>query len=145
MNDSSNLSRTVRKRAEALVGECRVHHSYAMALSRSGGRCEYCGVDLLWDRLGYGIGRVDHLLPNAHYPKDVTESPDNWVLACDVCDSIKGAFDPAEELDQYVGEPEILRAGRQDFINVARAHIFDRRARDHDPVWFQIMEIMRRT
>lgn len=116
-----------------------------MALSRSDGRCEYCGVDLLWDRLGYGVGRVEHLLPKSYYPEEVTESPDNWVLACAVCNSIKGDFDPAEEFDQYVDEPETLRDRRQECINIARAYIYDRRANEHDPTWFNIKEIMNRT
>ena len=139
------LNPLARKRAEALAGECRLHRAYAIALSRSGGHCEYCGADLLWDRLGYGVGRVDHLLPKSLYPKEVTEAPDNWVLACDVCNSIKGAFDPAQEFDQYVGDPETLRGRRQECIDLAREHIYDRRAREHDPVWFRIKEIMRRT
>ena len=144
-NATSILSLSARKRAEALVQECRVDPAYAVALSRSGGRCEYCGVDLLRDRLGYGVGRVDHLLPKSQYPKEVSESPDNWVLACDVCNSIKGAFDPVEEFDQYVGDPETIRDRRQECINIAREYIYGRRAKEHDPAWFHIMEIMRRT
>ena len=139
------LNPLVRKRAEALAGECRLDRAYAIAMSRSGGHCEYCGVDLLWDRLGYGVGRVDYLLPKSYYLKEVTEAPDNWVLACDVCNSIKGAFDPAQEIDQCIGDPETLRVRRQECIDVAREHIYDRRAKEHDPVWFRIKEIMRRT
>ena len=140
-----DLNPLVRKRAEALAGECHLHRAYAFAMSRSDGHCEYCGTDLLWDRLGYGVGSVDYLLPKSFYPKEVTEAPDNWVLACGVCNSIKGAFDPAQEFDQCVGDPETLRDRRQKYIDLARAHIYDRRAREHDPVWFRIKEIMRRT
>ena len=140
-----DLNPLVRKRAEALAGECHLHRAYAFAMSRSDGYCEYCGTDLLWDRLGYGVGSVDYLLPKSFYPKEVTEAPDNWVLACGVCNSIKGAFDPAQEFDQCVGDPETLRDRRQKYIDLARAHIYDRRAREHDPVWFRIKEIMRRT
>ncbi len=140
-----DLNPQVQKRAEALVGECHLQYAYAIAMSRSGGHCEYCGADLLWDRLGYGVGSVDHLLPKSFYPEQVTYTPDNWVLACDVCNSIKGAFDPSQGFDQYVGDLETLRVRRQECIDLAREHIFGRRAREHDPVWFRIKEIMRRT
>ena len=133
------LNATDRQRVEALIAECHVYPAYATALVRAGGFCEYCGVDLLRDRLGYGVGQVDHLLP---YFSDVYETPANWVLACDVCNNIKGMFDPA--CDAYV-DAETLRDSREDFIDMVRAHIYARRSADYDPMWHRIMAIMRRT
>ena len=85
------------ERITALIGEAHVSLSYATALVRAGGRCEYCGTDLLTNRLGYGVGEVDHLLPRTEYLEEVTETPANWVLACSICNSIKGTFDLAND------------------------------------------------
>ena len=64
-----------------LIAECHLDVAYATALVQSGGRCEYCGCDLLHDRLGYEIGVVDCLLPKDMYLDDVAGCKDNWVLA----------------------------------------------------------------
>lgn len=81
-----------KAKAERLREECDWTEPISTAFARAGGRCEYCGSDLLHDRLGYGVGLVDHLLPKASYP-DLKDCPDNWVYSCRPCNDIKHAFD----------------------------------------------------
>jgi len=56
-------------------------------------RCVYCGKDMLesYDVTHTGSA-MDHLLPISKYPE--LDSPWNIVLACRVCNSLKGAWDP---------------------------------------------------
>ncbi len=90
--------------------QCGWHKHTATAFVRAGGRCEYCGPDLLHDRLGYAVGEMDHLLPRAQHPQ-LVDCPDNWILSCRLCNSVKRDWDPAPGL---ASEPSRrIREGRK--------------------------------
>ena len=78
--------------AMRLQQELQFHEGTAWAYARTGGRCTYCYRDLIADRLGFACGEIDHLLPMVLYP-DLADNIDNWVLACRLCNSVKGAHD----------------------------------------------------
>ena len=126
-------------RVDALIKGCHLHHKYAHVLVETGGQCEICGIDVVWDRFGYSIGRVLHLLTSANFREEITENPANWALACFACYEIKGEFDPAK--DEQV-DPETLVARREEFLNATREHIYLRRAREYDPTWHRIKKIL---
>ena len=47
--------------------------------------CHYCGTDLRFDKATY-----DHILPQS---KQGSEHPDNFVIACEPCNNIRGDMD----------------------------------------------------
>ena len=89
-----------KKKAERLEKECGWAKPIAVAFAWAGGRCEYCGCDLLHDRLGYAVGELDHLLPKSKY-KDLANCSDNWVLSCKLCNTIKHTLDVARETSRH--------------------------------------------
>ena len=90
------------------------HH--AREYVRRNGRCVYCGADVLHDRLGYAMLQWDHLLPRAHY-RELEHDPNNIVLACHLCNSLKRDYDPSE------GTPDMLQNDKSQLIEQARSHI----------------------
>lgn len=110
----------------------------ATAFVRAGGRCEYCGYDLLYDRLKYAVGEMDHLLPKKQYPQ-LEHCHDNMIYSCRLCNLLKGVFDPAKSaltVDQ-------LRIRRDELVQSARKYIYERRLEhDCDPAWLKVMKIM---
>ena len=115
--------------------QCGWHKHTATAFARAGGRCEYCGRDLLHDRLGYAVGEMDHLLPRAQHPQ-LVDCPDNWILSCRLCNSVKRDWDPAPGLPA-----DQLRNRRDEFVKAARAYIYEQRVTyDHD--WLKVRKIM---
>ena len=125
---------------ERLIHDCDIHRSFATALVRSGGRCEYCGRDLLRDRLGYGVATVDHLLPTSTCSEEVAECEYNWVYCCGFCNSTKHDWSPDGHM--AVASPDDLRDCRTELILRARAHIYNRLATTHDPAWFRVLDVM---
>ena len=113
----------------------------ATAFVRAGGRCEYCGVDLLHDRLGYGVGELEHLLPKSKHP-EVEHCPDNWVLSCHPCNVIKGRLDVSQFRTTRRVTPGFVRKNRRSLVTDARTHIYAKRAESHDPEWLQARAIM---
>ena len=128
-------------RAERLEQEAGWHKSIATAFARAGGRCEYCGVDLLHDRLGYAVGELDHLLPKKKHP-EVEHCPDNWVLSCRLCNVTKGQEDVSQSRTGKHVTPGFVRRNREILLTDARGHIYARRAENHDPAWLQARAIM---
>ena len=57
-----------------------------LARSRAGNRCEYCGLGQ--DELPFSTFQVEHIIPRKHGGSD---DPSNLALACDRCNSSKGA------------------------------------------------------
>ena len=109
----------------------------ATAFVRAGGRCEYCGCDLLYDRLGYAVREMDHLLPQRHYPR-LAEHPDNLIYSCRLCNGIKGDWDPA--LPGVELPEDHLQDHRDGLVMRARAHIYEARA-IYDHEWIKVMKI----
>ena len=143
------LSRNSKRREDnvdskvvTLIAECHLDVAYATALVQSGGRCEYCGCNLLHDRLGYEIGVVDCLLPKEMYLDDVAGCKDNWVLSCQMCSSIKADWNPDD--GGRISTREDLHTHRCNLIDVTRCYIYERRAQEYDPVWFRVMAIVDR-
>jgi HNH endonuclease len=80
-----------------------------------GGCCAYCGTPLLVDVDSFMCGQLDHLVPTKSGGPD---TPKNKVLACFVCNNLKGNFDP-----RSAGSTD-----KEKMIDTARAFIFTRRA-----------------
>ena len=110
------------------------HRAYA----RTRGRCEYCDRDLIEDRLGYACGVIDHLLPKSKYP-DLAYFQDNLVLACSLCNSVKGTHDVSEKGERA---EEALTENRDSLIARAWNYILDQRRIVHDPQWEKAKRII---
>ena len=110
--------------AQRLHQELDFHEWTARAYARTLGRCEYCYRDVIADRLGYACGDIDHLLPRKHYPA-LKSCEDNWVLACSLCNSVKGTHDVLETGEKENPE-EALTQIRDALITRAREYILDR-------------------
>ena len=98
--------------------ECRFVKSTAMAYVEFNGTCAYCGEDLIEDRRCYALGKIDHLLPKSIYPQ-YADDQRNLVLACDICNSHKGSFNPCPEGE----EPEKMLAVKRGEL-IGRAYEF---------------------
>ena len=59
------------------------------AMVEANGYCVYCHEDLLLTRTAYSAGRKEHLLPKKKYP-EFEDCPENHVLSCESCNSLKG-------------------------------------------------------
>ena len=127
-------------RIERLVGDCGLPRPRATALVRSGGRCEYCGRDLLRDRFGYGTGVVDHLLPASRCAGEAVECEFNWVLCCAMCSGAKDGWSPAE--DMPAASMDDLRERRNELLSLARVYIYNRLATTDDPAWLRVLAVM---
>ncbi len=70
-------------------------------------RCVYCGRDMMVDFETFMTIQEDHLVPLSKGGKDV---PDNVVIACAVCNSLKHDYLPpsmkltADNRTQYIAE-----------------------------------------
>ena len=89
--------------AQRLHRELKFDERTAWAYARTRGRCEYCDLDLIEDRMGYACGEIDHLLPKSEYP-DLEWCQDNWVLACRLCNSVKGTYPVLEKGEEMTEE-----------------------------------------
>ena len=127
---------------ERLINCCGFHRSYATALVRSEGKCEYCERNLLCDRFEYSVSTLDHLLPKSKYPECVAENECNWVFCCGPCNSTKHTWDPNETVTP-VASPDDLRHRRQKLILAARCYIKKRNEKIHDPVWDCVLAAMK--
>ena len=58
----------------------------AFVIRRAGNRCEYCLLSQ--EQLPFSTFHVEHIIPRKHGGDD---EPDNLALACDRCNSHKGA------------------------------------------------------
>lgn len=61
----------------------------AAAYVNARGRCEYCGRELIDDRLAYACAQIDHLLPQGNFPYEITGKKENFVLSCLLCNGTK--------------------------------------------------------
>ena len=87
------------------------------AYQRHIARCVYCGRDLLVDFDTYMSAELDHLIPTKSGGDDTDT---NKVLACNVCNRLKGDYDPRS------ASP--TPSDRDQLIHAARVHIAHRRA-----------------
>ena len=115
----------------------------ATAFANSGGRCEYCRRDILFDRLSYGCSASDHLLPKSAYPH-LEAHEGNIVASCGLCNSVKRSHDVLEK----DGRPattevarQILETNRSGLVASARTHI-EERMRDYDTSWEKVKQAL---
>ena len=88
------------------------------AFQKQQGRCPYCGCKLLANFNSYMSVEFDHLIPI----KDGGSATDekNKVLTCNVCNRLKGYFNPSAGATTPATKGQLVRA--------ARVHIAKRRA-----------------
>ena len=110
--------------ASELQRELHFDPRTANAYVRALGRCEYCDRDLVFDRLGYACGQIDHLLPRWIYPYEIAGHPQNFVLSCSLCNGIKREADVLRRPNEDA--VEMLVNHREELVLRARALIQDR-------------------
>lgn len=86
---------------------------FSDAFTKAGGRCEYCGKNLLDDFDVFWMTAEDHLKPRS--VEETTSESENIVIACSVCNNLKGKYNPEGD-------------NREEMITKARQYIFERRA-----------------
>ena len=79
-------------------------------------RCVYCCQDMMVDFDTFMIIEEDHLLPLSQGGEDI---PENVVIACAVCNMLKGDYAPGTKLTE---------ANRIEYIAEIRKHIMSQRA-----------------
>jgi hypothetical protein len=97
---------------------------------RHGGKCAYCGCDLLASRgVCYHFFEYDHLLPQAKsmYP-ELKNHPQNKVLACPHCNNIKCAYDPNAGTSIYTRDGELTEEQREKLIVRAKEYVLQKKA-----------------
>lgn len=95
----------------------------AFAYARARGHCEYCGCDLVFDRLHYACAQIDHLLPRSKNALAVYELKQNFVLSCSLCNGLKRE---APILHDGEDAAEMLLKNRTKLVQRARALIGER-------------------
>lgn len=95
--------------------------TFLQAFIRDGGRCVYCGRDVMNE---FCTASGDHVLPKQIYP-DLSKDVDNLVPACGHCNRMKSVYDPSEGR----GMETVLTAElRQRFIEKSKEEIKRRKA-----------------
>jgi hypothetical protein len=90
---------------------------FSHAFEESGGRCVYCCRDLKADFDSFMLAEEEHLIPKGSPGSD---DPENIVIACRVCNALKGKF-------QKDGSFDVRK--KAEYIVAARKHIMEQRAR----------------
>jgi CRISPR/Cas system Type II protein with McrA/HNH and RuvC-like nuclease domain len=93
---------------------------FKLAFSQSGHRCVYCCRDLLADFDSFMLAEEDHLVPLGNGGTDTQE---NVVIACAVCNRLKGNYAPDTGFDS---------ANRNGYIIAVRHYIMGQRAKHID-------------
>ena len=105
----------------------------ASAYVRAKGLCEYCGQELIFNRLGYACAQIDHLLPRAKYSDDITGTEENFVLSCSLCNGLKRdapILEPEEN-------PESMLKSHRDELIARSIKIIKEKLREPDNYWDQ--------
>jgi len=87
---------------------------FSQVFTRDRGRCVYCGRNLLADFDSFYCAQKDHLVPSAG------DAPENVVLACYVCNNLRGSFVPTVSLTPN---------SRREYIHQIRCELMLRRAK----------------
>lgn len=93
---------------------------FKVAFKQSGHRCVYCCRDLLVDFDTFMLAEEDHLVPIG---KGGAATQDNVVIACAVCNRLKGTYAPDNGFDPR---------RRNEYIIDVRHYIMGRRAKHMD-------------
>ena len=102
-----------------LISDIGFSEELAVAYVQAGGRCEYCGTDLLMNRQGYASAELDHLLPRSQFP-ELSSDLVNLVLCCRTCNGVKGNWSDFQESE---AGKKSLKDNRRELIAQAREHI----------------------
>jgi hypothetical protein len=65
--------------------------------------CAYCKKDLLGEHIPAHRAHTEHLLSQKKYPQLRDHSMTNAVASCDVCNCLKGDWDPNKHDPVYFG------------------------------------------
>lgn len=93
----------------------------ALIFVRAKGRCEYCGAELIHDRIAFDSVQFDHIVPKS---KGGSDDAENIAFTCKVCNTTKTTFLPAG-------------ATRVERIQDAKRHLSERRAHA-DAFWKKV-------
>lgn len=101
------------------------------AYQRHAALCTYCDRDLLVDFDSYMSGELDHLVPVKWGGSDADS---NLVLACNVCNRLKGDFDPRSKGSDLANRVQLIESSRA-YVKARRAKLkteFDGYAQKYD-------------
>ena len=127
--------------------------NYGWETVRSGGCCEYCGDDVVFDRHAYAGRQHNHLLPRKYYGDcEFVDWDENIVSACFACHSCKRDFDALDPDNQYATKAEkqtalsgqarnSLKNARQQLIDKVRQHIKPKRDQA-DSDWKKVQQLV---
>ena len=111
-------------KAQLISLEFKPAHAEAYISAR--GRCEYCGADLIRNRLAYAGLQIDHIRPSGG------EEASNLALSCAICNSVKSNWLPDEE----------AQLDRAELMLAIRRYIKDK-AEKHDKLWIEVNKVLR--
>ena len=129
---------TQEEAAKRLFEEAGFEKRTAAAYVRTNGNCEYCGTDLISNRLIYAGAQIDHLLPKSKHAPEIYEMAENYALSCTLCN---GRKKDASVLEEGEDPKTILLTKRADLIGRAQLIIEKKRA-DEDKTWNLVKSII---
>lgn len=101
-------------------------HSDAIVFVRAKGCCEYCGEQLMHDRIKWDSVQFDHIIPKS---KGGTNDHENLALSCKVCNNAKMTYVPTGDC-------------RTELIESATTHIKSRRQHANE-FWLAISNLFK--
>lgn len=101
-------------------------HRDALIFVRAEGRCEYCDLELIHNRITWDAVQFDHIIPKS---KGGDDSEENLALACKPCNNQKMTFIPTGNT-------------RAEKIESAKGYINTRGLKAYD-FWLSISELFK--
>jgi 5-methylcytosine-specific restriction endonuclease McrA len=114
------------------------YRTTAQAYIDFGGKCGYCGRDLVEDRHDYSIGTIDHLIPRKVFPGGVWLQ-ENLILSCSLCNSLKCDYNPCSEGENV---EDALQNRRDVLLQRAKVEIAEKAGPTH-AAWWQVRMLLR--
>ncbi len=128
---------TPREAIDRLKSDLQFEPKTAQAYIHAEGLCEYCGQELIFNRLGYACAQIDHLLPRAKYSQQITDKQENYVLSCSLCNGLKRD----ESILKPDEDPEtMLDHEKEELIKRAKTFI-EEKIQEPDELWNQAKAI----
>lgn len=98
----------------------------AVVFVRAKGRCEYCGSELMHNRITWDSVQFDHIIPKS---KGGEDNEENLALACKPCNNQKMTFIPSGN-------------NRIEKIESARSHI-KKRGQNANEFWKSVSDLFK--